>query len=271
MRIVEAPGTIEVLEMAIDAIHARGFEMDPYNETPYFTFSYYNCPIVLSDSSGVREWPAGVSLVHAPDDRRLVRAESADLLNTWFHFDGSGVAACLSEYEIPINTVIDLGELPFLRSILEEVRQERVQQPLHWQDAVSDLIRRLFREFGALKSDLDNSLTPAQRTQERTLRDIRMRVHADLAHEWTVAEMASLGNWHPTWFATVYTRQFGVSPMNDLLNVRLRHAEALLIHLPMTVGHIASTCGFASVEHFNRLFRKRMGCTPSQIRKQGKR
>ena len=248
-----------------------GFEMDPYEETPYYTFSYYNCPIVLSDTSGVREWPAGVSLVHAPDDRRLVRAESADLLNTWFHFDGPGIAACLAEYEIPINTVVDLGELPFLRPILEEVRQERIQQPLYWQDAVSDLIRRLFREFGALKSDLDNSLTPAQRTQERTLRDIRMRVHADLSHEWTVPEMAALGEWHPTWFATVYTRQFGVSPMNDLLNVRLKHAEALLVHLPMTVGHIASSCGFASVEHFNRLFRKRLGCTPSQIRKQGKR
>ncbi|BDI32034.1 hypothetical protein CCAX7_40850 [Capsulimonas corticalis] len=262
---------IEVLEIAIDAIHGRGFEMNAPTDTPYYTFSYYNCPIVVLDSSGCREWPAGVSLLHAPNDPRYLRAESADLLNTWFHFAGPGVPACLAEYEIPINTVVDLGELPFLRPILEEVRQERIQQPLHWEDAVSDLIRRLFREFGALKSDLDNSLTPAQRTQERTLRDIRMQVHADMAHEWTVPEMAALGNWHPTWFATVYTRQFGVSPMNDLLNVRLAHAEALLVHLPMTVSHIAASCGFANVEHFNRLFRKRKGCTPSQIRKQGKR
>jgi len=162
--------------------------------------------------------------------------------------------------------VLDLGDLPFLRPILEEVRQERGQQAIHWADAVADLVRKLFRELGDLRADLDSTLTPAQRRMERTLRDIRMRVHSDLAHRWTVAEMAALGNMHPTWFATVYTQQFGQSPINDLLDARLVHAEALLTRLPMTVAQVANQCGFPSVEHFNRLFRKRLGHTPTQSR-----
>jgi AraC-like DNA-binding protein len=167
-----------------------------------------------------------------------------------------------------VNSVLDLGELPFLRPILEEVRRERTQQALHWEDAVSDLVRRFLRELGTLISDTQSALSPAQQRQERTLRDIRMRVHSSLSHRWTVPEMAALGDMHPTWFAGIYTKQFGISPVNDLLNARLIHAEALLSHLPMTVTHIAAECGFANVEHFTRLFHKRMGCTPGQVRKQ---
>jgi len=271
MRSLVPPGEIQIHELAIDAIHNRGFELDVRENTPYYTFAHYNCPIVLEDSGGRREWPAGVSVLLAPDTPRYMRAESADLLNTWFHCSGPGIAPCLTAYGIPVNTVLDLGELPFLRPILEEVRQERAQKALYWEDAVSDLIRRLFRELGALRADLDNSLTPAQRRLERTLRDIRAQVHSNLAYRWTVPEMAALGGLHPTWFAMVYTRQFGTSPINDLLDARLKHAEALLGNLPMTVARISADCGFANVEHFTRLFHKRLGYPPGQVRKQSTR
>lgn len=271
MRPIQTAGIIHVHEIAVDAIHGRGFVLDVPDGAPYYTFAHYNCPIVIQDETGCHEWAAGVSVLHDPGYPRYVRAESSDLLNTWFHCSGPGVEPCLTAYDIPVNTVLDLGELPFLRAILEEVRQERIQQSLHWQDAVSDLIRRLFRAWGTLRADLDSPLTPAQRKMERTLRDIRMDVHSNLSYKWTVPEMASLGGLHPTWFAMVYTKQFGISPMNDLLNARLKHAEALLSHLPMTVAHISAACGFAHVEHFTRLFHKRMGYAPGQIRKHRKR
>jgi AraC-like DNA-binding protein len=260
--------TIDVVELGIDAVHGRGFELNKPGPAPFHTFAHYNSPIVLRDVNGVREWPAGISIVQSRNAPRYVRAESADLLNTWFHFEGPGARACLDAYEIPIDTVLDLGELPFLRPILEEIRQERSQKPLYWQDAVSDLVRQLFRELGALRVDCDNSLTPTQRKLERTLRDIRMRVHSDLTRRWTVPEMAAFGDMHPNWFSVVYAKQFGASPIDDLLNARIKHAEALLTHLPMTVSQIAAECGFANVEHFNRLFHKRLGCTPSQVRRQ---
>ena len=261
---------IEVLEVAVDAIHGRGFELSVPEGTTYYTFAHYNCPIVLQDAAGRREWPAGVCLLSPPGVPQYLCAESADLRNTWFHCSGPGVLSCLAACGLPVNTVLDLGELPFLRPILEEVRQERVQRPLYWEDAVADLVRRLFRELGTLHSDQDSSLTLAQRRLERTLRDIRVQVHSNLSYRWTVAEMAALGALHPTWFAMVYTRQFGVSPVNDLLDARLKHAEALLRHLPLTIAHIAADCGFASVEHFTRLFHKRMGYAPGQVRKRSR-
>jgi len=257
---------IDIPEMGIDSLQERGFVLDLPGPFDYYTFTFFSSRVVLRDLDGIREWPAGVVLISSPTAPRYIDARSEDLVSTWFHFAGSGVERCLDAYAIPVDAVLDLGDLPFLRPILNEVRQERTQQAIHWNDAVADLVRRLFRELGTLRADLDNTLTPTQRRQERVLRDIRMRVHSNLAHRWTVAEMAAMGNMHPTWFATVYTQQFGESPGNDLLDARLKHAEALLCRLPMTVSQVASQCGFASIEHFNRLFRKRLGCTPTQAR-----
>lgn len=259
------PGLIEVIDLGIDAIHGRGFQMSFPDGLDRYNFAYYGCAIVLSDETGCREWPAGVSVVYAPENPRYLYAQSSDLVNTWFSFRGPGAEACIKAYEVPVNKVLDLGELPFLKPLLEEVRRERMQKSLHWQDAVSDLVRDLLREFAMLKSELDQKMTPAQRRLERTLRDIRVRVHSDLSHRWTVPEMAALADLHPTWFAMVYTRQFGSSPINDLLNARLKHAEALLTRLPMTVAQIAADCGFANVEHFTRMFHQRMGCSPGQL------
>ena len=260
---------ISVLELGIDAIHARGFDVDPSTPSDFYTFSYYGTPVVLADRSGIREWQAGVSLLLSPKDRRFMHAISADLQNTWFHFDGEDVAAYLDKYAIPTNIVMDLGELPFLKPILEEVIEERSRQPLHWEDAVSDLVRHALREIGYVIAEADRTNTSTQRRAERLMRDIRMRVHSNLSYRWTVENMAALGDYHPTWFATAYKRHFGLSPIDDLLQARMKHADALLRHLPMTVSQVATNCGFANVEHFTRLYRKRMGCTPGQTRKHG--
>lgn len=55
-----------------------------------------------------------------------------------------------------------------------------------------------------------------------------------------------------------------------VLDVRLRNVASLLTD-PDTRGRaisgIAASCGFNDVSYFNRVFRKRYGCTPSDMRR----
>ncbi len=52
-----------------------------------------------------------------------------------------------------------------------------------------------------------------------------------------------------------------------LMKERIFHAKLYLKHSSYRVNEIASLCGFNSVEHFNRSFKKMTGSTPSAIRK----
>ena len=54
--------------------------------------------------------------------------------------------------------------------------------------------------------------------------------------------------------------------MDSLLEMRLGHASRLLIDTTQSVSEVAYNCGFNNISNFNRLFKKKKGCTPKEFR-----
>lgn len=54
-----------------------------------------------------------------------------------------------------------------------------------------------------------------------------------------------------------------------VISIRLKKAKTLLRNGNMTVENVAMAVGYPNVEHFNRIFKKKMGMTPVQYRKGG--
>ena len=94
-----------------------------------------------------------------------------------------------------------------------------------------------------------------------------------LSDHWTVEAMAEMAEYHPTWFASVYKkRSSGISPLNDLLDARMKHAEELLRSHPLTIHQIATQCGFTSQEDISREcigLKRKWDNPPGQSRKAG--
>lgn len=59
----------------------------------------------------------------------------------------------------------------------------------------------------------------------------------------------------------------GQTPVEYLLNHRLRQAQRLLISTEKTITEIAQSSGFESVAYFDRVFRRAFNCTPRQMRR----
>ena len=65
------------------------------------------------------------------------------------------------------------------------------------------------------------------------------------------------------------TELCGCSFFELLTRERMTHAELFLRHTDYRVREIAFLCGFASVEHFNRIFKRWNRMSPTQFRKRG--
>lgn len=63
----------------------------------------------------------------------------------------------------------------------------------------------------------------------------------------------------------------GQTPVEYLLNHRLRQAQRLLTSTEKTITEIAQASGFESVAYFDRVFRRTFGCTPRQMRRKTNR
>ena len=81
-----------------------------------------------------------------------------------------------------------------------------------------------------------------------------------------LCDLASLVHLNESYFSRTFQREFGVPPIQYLLDVRIDHARRLLIESEDTVSEIADKCGFGSIHYFSRYFKKRLGISPREFR-----
>ncbi|MBR1821645.1 MAG: helix-turn-helix domain-containing protein [Clostridia bacterium] len=79
-----------------------------------------------------------------------------------------------------------------------------------------------------------------------------------------IAAAASVG---PRECSRCFRRQLGLSPFEYLLRYRVNRACELLRGSDAPVGQVALNCGFASASYFGKLFRERLGVSPSEYRR----
>ena len=67
------------------------------------------------------------------------------------------------------------------------------------------------------------------------------------------------------YFRKLFKEAYGLSPHQYLLDLRIRHAKALLSEQVASVTAISNACGFSSVYHFCRAFKQITGQTPTEF------
>ncbi len=97
--------------------------------------------------------------------------------------------------------------------------------------------------------------------------DLEQRLRGNLAHQWTVEEMAALTGLRTTLFNERVKNYSGFSPLSYLINIRISEAIKMLKQPDISLTDIALETGFYSSQHFSTTFRKLTGYTPSQFRK----
>lgn len=84
----------------------------------------------------------------------------------------------------------------------------------------------------------------------------------------TLADIARAGSVSKTTCCTIFKKYSNQSPLNYLIEYRLRRGRELLRSTDMTVTEICFEVGFSGASYFSESFRKAFGCTPLEFRKQ---
>lgn len=90
-------------------------------------------------------------------------------------------------------------------------------------------------------------------------------IHAHLAKELTVAELAAVAGLSPTHFSRLFAGTTGSTPYQFVLACRLDKAKGLLSSSSMTIAETALATGFASQSHLTDQFKRRFGLAPGAL------
>ncbi len=88
--------------------------------------------------------------------------------------------------------------------------------------------------------------------------------------ELSNAELAMQCNISEVYFRKLFTKHYGMSPKQYIIDIRLNKAKQLLSEGSLKINAISELCGFASTYHFSRLFKEKTGLTPSEYAKQNR-
>lgn len=94
-------------------------------------------------------------------------------------------------------------------------------------------------------------------------------VTADLAHPWTLAEMAAHVGVSAEHLRRLSQAETGRSPLRQVTRLRMRHAETLLASGRYSVGQVAERVGYENAFAFATAYRRVTGHPPSASRPGG--
>lgn len=100
------------------------------------------------------------------------------------------------------------------------------------------------------------------------MRAVLEYVRDHYAQSIEIKELAALVHLSVSQFERRFRKVFQISPLKHIMNVRIRAASLRLTTTNDTIAHIAHDCGFYDHSHFTRNFRKIMGTSPKEYRKQ---
>lgn len=82
----------------------------------------------------------------------------------------------------------------------------------------------------------------------------------------TLKEVAKLSNMTEVSFSRFFKLRTGNTFIDSITEVRLGHASRVLIDTTQSIAEVAYHCGFNNISNFNRIFKKKKGCTPKEFR-----
>jgi AraC-like DNA-binding protein len=106
---------------------------------------------------------------------------------------------------------------------------------------------------------------PAAQTSSRK-REIEELISSRCRGAFGLPELAAQLGLSASRAGHVIKELFGESFVELLARERLLHARHFLVNSDYRMKEIAQLCGLGSAEHFNRLFRRRVGITPGEYR-----
>ncbi|OWA33366.1 DNA-binding response regulator [Saccharibacillus sp. O16] len=209
--------------------------------------------------------------VESDGDTKLEHFIVENVMNELIASAGSGFVASIDAKSLlglvklaPGSSLSSLNEelRSYLKRYLKKPFQLLMSGRIEDPSQVPGEVRRM-RESSEYQV-YDHYASGGEQAVEVALQYIKARYGAELSLE----KVASIVYLNPAYFSQLFKQKTGQGFKDYITQIRLDRAMEMLGESELKVGDIAERVGYPDVRHFSQVFRKRIGCTPSEYREQ---
>ena len=229
--------------------------------------------LTFKSETSTTEVAPGQSLLLNPSSRGSVSGKGVELLllslapaflsdhAVRMHLLGSGAMVVFSRALIEADPRLH----QFARELASELRDEKPGGEIIVEALVEQIVVLLLRHYASMRRTQDLELSRAGLVDRRIRRSVEL-MHAQLAADLTLKEIAAASYLSTFHFARVFKKLTGTTPHAYLAALRTARAQSLLTNAELSVSEISSLVGYSSPSHFTKAFRQATGLTPRAFR-----
>ena len=211
-------------------------------------------------------FPLNPDQVHLYTEEKLVETYIPVFIQTNYMrefshlFTGKSNLLFNNESYKDVNSII--SRLLFL--FMEEAENKQIGYEFILQSLNTQIIISLLRNTSnSLSYDWNKEYSDA-----KTIRHVREYLHSYLCSEFSLDELADFANYSPYHLIRIFKKHTGKTPYKYLMDLRIERAKSLLEKNTCSISEVSILCGFNNRAHFSTVFKRMVGVTPSEYRKQ---
>ncbi|WP_127579850.1 helix-turn-helix domain-containing protein [Paenibacillus koleovorans] len=149
-------------------------------------------------------------------------------------------------------------------SMWAEYNDSNVWRHLLLKTQMLEVLVLLDRSLAEVTPELRPSLNPS--TKERSVWPVIAYIQQHYREPIALTDLAERFHFHSTYLSERIKKQLGITFLDFIHDLRLRHACSLLLATDLPVTAVSLEAGFGSFQTFSRVFRKSMQMTPAAYR-----
>lgn len=152
--------------------------------------------------------------------------------------------------------------LAILRSILREIEQKPAGYETVCQNLLDILVIVLMRH-----TDFSLTVSPSRRSSKECA-VVKRYIDDNFKENITLDVLAEMAHVNKYYLVHSFSKEYEISPINYLIERRVKESCYLLCDTDHSLSQISHMMGFSSPSYFSQSFRKTMGISPMEYRKQ---
>lgn len=152
--------------------------------------------------------------------------------------------------------------LLYINNIIDEVQRKGE----HYEAICQNLLEILI--LNVLRRTKSNLVLTSTKNINKECAYIKKYIDAHFASDITLDSLASVVYMNKYYLLREFKKYIGKSPIDYLIDKRISVSKILLETTDYTMEQISDIVGFNSQSYFNQIFKKKLGITPSQYKKE---
>ncbi|OBR64180.1 AraC family transcriptional regulator [Paenibacillus oryzae] len=244
----------QIFYVECDATHAGNFVFDIPQGHQCWLLVITKTPAQFWVNGELRLYPAHSAVLYRAHQKIYYRACGDEYINNWIRFESN--EPFVAKTTLPFGIPFALDDPDYCHALFKLLIIEHNFNRDYKEASIDYLLNTLFNKL------LESYFHEGFNAQYYTLLKLRAAIQSNPVDEWSVTKMADFLRISPGYLQILYKKTFGISPMEDVINCRIKLAKEYLLQGSHSIAEIAFQCGYQHVEHFCRQFKKVTGSTP---------